>query len=124
MSNPVNFTLDDGSVTLTVYPEYSVKISAKKEEKKYRLQNGDIQIYKTGDYGKIDFKMQYVPASDAMQINDWWLNNTELTYTHTNSITSVSSTMNCVLRNSKTPFERYQEPYVNLMEGSIKLEEM
>lgn len=124
MNDDITFKIDDGSTIIYLYPDMNVQIGGRRIEKKYRLQNGDLQVYNTGYYGTVDMKLKYVPYSDAMAINAWWVGGSLLNYYYTNSSTLVSSYLHCAIRNSKIPFNKHQEPYADLMEGSLKLEEV
>lgn len=104
--------------TITIEPEWNYKPDAKKLEKKHRLENGSLYRYKTGDYESISFSVKYFDSSDAAIVNSWWQSNANLVF-FAFSDTQVSSVQ---LSNNGKPFNKYQEPYDNLMQGTIKLE--
>lgn len=70
----------DADSTIALYPEWDYENGLKKIEKKHRLQNADLYVYKTGEYEEIEIKAKFMPLSDAAIINSWWQSNASLVY--------------------------------------------
>lgn len=104
------------STAVTLYPEFDYKDKRTKIEQSHRLQNGDRYVYKTGVYDNFQFKNKFFPSSDAAVVNSWWESNTELLFWIDSDVSSV------MLVNKSKPFDQFQRPYTDLMQGTIKLE--
>lgn len=101
-------------------PEWDYASNLVKIEKEHRLENGDLYVYKTGDYTDITMSLKYVSLADASVINSLWLTNAVCNYFMANSYEALVSSV--IIRNKKKPFQKFQQPYNTLMEGKIELE--
>lgn len=115
------FELGPTSATaVTLYPEWDYWQGEKQMRTETRAKSGRLRLYKWYDYDRIDFGLNWVPASDAALVNSWWDSNTELLFFVTSdSITEVHSVM---LMNDDTPLAAYNKPYNNYFTGRIELE--
>jgi hypothetical protein len=102
------------------YPEFDYSADQPKIEDEIRSASGRLYAYKWGSYKKFRFSAEFVPASDAAVVNSWWQSNAQLLFFITSdSTTEVSSVM---VRGKSRPFQSYNQPYDNLMKGTILLE--
>jgi len=115
------FELGPTSATaVTLYPEWDYWNGEKQVRTEKRAKSGRLRVYKWYDYERIDFGLNWVPASDAAVVNSWWDSNTELLWFVTSdSTTEVHSVM---ILNEETPLAAYNKPYNNYYKGKIELE--
>jgi len=105
---------------ITLYPEYDMKNGEKQIRNEHRSKSGKLRLYKWGDYNKISFSLNWVPAADAAIVNSWWDSNTELLFLVTSDTeTQVYSVM---ILNTDTPLSEYNAPYRDYCKGKVQLE--
>lgn len=122
ISDDSQFTLVScgGGDGISIMPEWDYKSDMKKLQKEHRLNNSNLFIYKTGEYKKINFGVEFFPVSAAMAVNSLWNTNTPCVFLAANSGTVEISDV--ILSGKSKPFRKFQKPYVDLMKGTIKLE--
>lgn len=105
---------------IQLYPEYNFKEGKKQIRSDHRSKSGRLRLYKWGEFHKLKFKVNYIPASEAAVINSWWDSNTELLWFVTSdTATDVTSVM---ILNKETPINQYNEPYSDMRKGVLQLE--
>ena len=110
----------NSSDAVTLYPEQEYSKAKQQIRNEHRTRSGKLYLYKWGDYSRIKFDVNWVPASDAALVNSWFDTNTKLLFFVTSdSATEVFSVM---LLNKETPLAQYNAPYNNLYRGTILLE--
>jgi hypothetical protein len=109
----------DSSTSVSLDPEYDFKDSGKKIEKIQRARDGSEYRYKWGDYNAFKFSLMYVNSSDKYQLNLWWNQNTNLTFTQSGSGVEYAVR----ITNKSKPIDGVIEPYLDQFEGKIELGE-
>lgn len=110
----------DSSTAVNLRPNFDYQNGKKQIRNDYRTKGGRAYRYKWGEYRRIKFTAEYVPASAAAVVNSWFDSNTELLWFITSGdVTEVHSVM---IMNDDTPFQKTIAPYDNLYKGKIELE--
>lgn len=109
----------DSSTNVEITPEYDYAEGDEKMEDVDRSKSGKRYAYKYGDYKRWEFTVMYVSSADAHQLNQWWLDSTNLIFTESGSGVENSVT----ITNSRKPIAERVEPYHDLFQGKIELEE-
>ena len=105
---------------VTLYPEWDYFNGETQIRNEHRSKSGRLRLYKWGDYRKIKFSLNWLPASDAALVNSWWDTNTELLFfVNSSTATEVHSVM---LLNKESPLGSYNEPYNDYYKGKLELE--
>ena len=107
------------ATAVQLYPDFNIKTGRKQIRNEHRSKSGRLRLYKWGEYHKIKFKLEWVPAADANTINSWWRANTELLWFVTSGTTTITEEV--MLLNKETPLNQYSEPYDNLLRGTLLL---
>jgi hypothetical protein len=127
------------TITLTdSITDISVSFDANQDYKTQTMENksrtrtiGGKDIYYTwmnsigntdnaGNYRSIEYKLEFLPFSDSLQINEWWENQTYLFVSPT-EFKTVTGLTEVMISNRRTPIDKVQSPYTDLYEGTIKL---
>lgn len=108
------------SDAVTLYPEYNYKGGEVQLRTEHRTKSGKMYLYKWGEYRKIQFNVNYLPASDASLVNSWWDTNTELLFFITSD--TATEVHSVVLMNKDTPFQQFNKPYADKYKGKVLLE--
>jgi len=106
--------------TVTLYPEYDLKLGEKQVRNEHRSRSGKLYLYKWSDYEHIEFSLNWLPSSDAALVNSWWDSNAELLFfVNSGTATAVHSVM---ILNEDTPLQQFNQPYTDYYRGRILLE--
>jgi len=108
----------DSSNGVTLYPEWDMLDSAKKEETVHRTRGGNRFVYKFGEYKKLEINVMWVNSEFKSIVNSWWNTNTELLF-KSESETQVHSVM---IVNAEQPISNNMMPYIDEFSGTINLE--
>ncbi len=108
----------DSNTQVTLEPEFDYKDSSAKIENMHRTRDGSLFKYYWGDYTRIKFTIRFVNSETKEQINDWWLNNTELEF-YEEGTTDVSTVL---ITNKAKPIDQFIRPYTDKFRGRIELE--
>ncbi len=113
----------DSATAITLYPEFDYKYTKIKDESVHRSrgENLDLTKYKWGSYDKFTFSLNYVPDSDSQQINEWWLDNTDLIFFIVDSAGDCTP-YDVQINNKKYPFRSTNIPYIDQWKGNLILE--
>jgi len=110
----------DSSTAITLYPEWDYTFQTNQTRSDMRTPAGKLYQYKYGEYKSFDLSFEYVPSSEAMTINGWFDDNTDLLlFVTSDTATEISSVR---IMNDDSPFNEFAEPYTNRWNGSFKLE--
>lgn len=112
------FVLSDGSVVVSLYPEWDFERDNQKMEDVHRSRSGRMYRYKWGEFQRVKFGIEHLSSSDMTKINSWWGANTALRLFDTGSTVVISG----YLTNKGLPIGEYMEPYDNEFGGTIELE--
>lgn len=112
--------LDTAMVAVEVTPEWNIKEKGKKIESRNRTLDGSEFVYKWGDYNVIDAPVSFVNSSARYQLNDWWLNNTELVWLKID-YERIADVTSCRIINKSTPISGYVKPYEAFSKGKIEI---
>lgn len=112
----MDFYIGDGVSSLWVDLDYTTKINGSKIETQNKSVNGKFSRTTWGSIKKWSLGMSYIPSSDAFQLNQWWADNTELTFVFD------SSTYTAIITNAEVPFSQYNKPNHDLMFGTVIME--
>lgn len=84
----------------------------------YNTLGGNVGEYKYGDYRKWGLNIQYLTSSEAMQINEWQMNATDLNFK-----LDTGSSYNVRILNDTQPAKNVQSPYYDKLSATINLTE-
>jgi len=107
----------DSSNSVSFDPEFDFKQPDEKIQSQHRTKSGALFQYRWGEFNNFNFTMMYVNSADALAINLWWRNNTQLLFMDENT-TAVSSV---IIMNKKMPLSERIKPYSDQFRGQIKL---
>lgn len=113
-----DYTLTDGSVVVSLNPQWDLKFDSRKNQIDHRTRSGAAYHYKWGDYGHVSFSIEDLSSSDMCAVNSWWGANTPVVLYDTTTTAVISGT----LVNASAPIDSYVEPYIDLFKGTIELE--
>jgi hypothetical protein len=103
-----------------LYPEWDYSLGERQIRSEHRSRSGRMWVYKWSDYTKINFKLNWVPASNAALVNSWWHDNAELLWFVTSD--STTEVHSVYIINDERPLAAYNKPYVDYYKGAIELE--
>ncbi len=109
--------LHSSTNTVTIYPQYDYMREDKKIRTISRTKDGSRFVYNWASYFRVKFGLNYLTSSEAQQINDWWDNDTPLSY-----INNSGTVTSCYIVNRSTPIGKIHTPYQEPNKGVIELE--
>lgn len=112
------YTLFDGTSTVSLEPEYDLKLDHRKIESSHRTRDGENYRYIWGHFRRAKFSVEFVSSADMCVVNSWWGANTPLRLYDINSTVVVSG----YLVNASAPIDKLVKPYVDQFQGVIELE--
>jgi hypothetical protein len=117
----VDFYLAETGVTsFQIYPEFNYNRSVKQIKSETRMQSGKLFRHLFANYEVFTFDLNFIPASQAIQINSWYQSGSEIQF---NIDSGGAIEVNSVqILNDNSPFGTFIEPYDNLYEGQLRLE--
>ena len=82
----------------------------------YKTYSGKNYSYKKGVYASLEFVLDFVSASDAETINEWWRSGAVL------NTTINGMEYNVKIMGRSQPLDKHQAPYVDYYKGNLLLE--
>lgn len=103
--------------TVAIYPDYDYSREDTKIRTAKRTKDGSLFIYNWATFERFKMKVNYLTSSETLQINNWWTNDTPLSY-----VNNSGDVHSCYLISNKLPIGKVQKPYQSLNKGIIELE--
>lgn len=103
--------------SLTIYPEYAYIREDTKLRTSKRTKDGSLYVYNWGNYNRFKIPVNYLTGSEALLLNEWWTNDTPLSY-----VNNSGDVFSSYITNSKIPVAKIQKPYQTPNRAVIELE--
>ncbi len=109
--------INDGTITTSLEPGWNIQNVGELIKNESFTIGGRYSVKVWGFFEAWSIPVNNIPSSDAMQINEWWQKQTELTFFIDADSYSV------YINNPEPPFTNVSKPYHDEIEGNLIIQQ-
>jgi len=118
----LSISLSDGAATILLYPKWDSKfLNRVVNRSQHRMLDGSLISYLWLYDDQICFELEYVPVSEAAQINAWWAAKTSLETAAIFDGMPLVYWATSFITDDASPFSKYSQPQHDHMDGSFTI---
>ena len=117
--------LHDGTITVSLDINWEFIQKQTNIANSHRTIGGRESNYLWGSFQNFEVLISNVPSSDAAQMNEWWMDSTQLIFVYEGrtSVTAATS-VDVFLTSQSQPFMSLSPPYFDEWTGTLAIEEI
>ena len=113
MMSEIKISLIDPSSEINIDPNFSSSVIDNFIGDDHFTLSNKMVRYKWGSYQEFHFNVDYIPNSDAQQINEWWQSQATVQVEYETVVYNVS------FLNQSIPFSQLRQPYYDVYRGNV-----